>query len=241
MPQKLLICCLAVLGFSMEATGTDMVVRIETARLSSATALDTVDLFLESDSSLGGFDLKLMVAGSQLEIVGILPGRLIDTCRWEFFNARELMVVLDDPDSEQPAWQITALPELIPDSIKPACYGGFTPMSLCRIIVYSIQLNLALADTGQPLKEAAIRFVWEDCGDNTISSFSGKNLWLSWQAAGSDSTVAEAGFPNRSGASNSCLTPRNSDRVKRLVRFKPGMIIIQRDRADSLSADSSDS
>lgn len=165
---------------------------------------DTVEVFLDSHGqTLAAFALKIGFNSHLIDIVEILPGKMYDSCRWEYFNAREL----DLPGREnapRELWQAVALAQMIPDSVQPVCFGADSEISLLRLVV-SNEHVLDPVDAVIP-----IFFYWEDCSDNTLSSKDGNTLVLSrrvYDYGGTPRDSLAPLFPNRTGAPPQCIQP----------------------------------
>jgi hypothetical protein len=126
----------------------------------------TVCVYLEKLAGLqlaGGFDLLICFDCSILTFKGATVGQALIDHEWEFFTYRlestnpckvRLVAIADmnnsnvHPDDENPVGEVACLNFRTSNDRTVAC------------------------------QKAAIRFCWEDCGDNTISSRDGYTLWV---------------------------------------------------------------
>ncbi|MEE8405455.1 MAG: hypothetical protein V3S17_08690 [candidate division Zixibacteria bacterium] len=112
--------------FSEDSTKADMPyykITIETESYSPGQLIDTVDISIESsDKPIGGVDIKIGFDSPALEILEIIPGEIPDSCRWKFFNSRDVSFKTSG-DAPLGVWQILAMAEFGGGSLRPVCYG----------------------------------------------------------------------------------------------------------------------
>ena len=140
---------------------------IESVTYKNYIELDTIDITLETSMPLGGFDLKIGTVSSFYKIIDILEGDFSQKCNWEYFNKREVV-------DHFSMWHIVSLAKMFPDTTKEVCYYIDSSVVLFRLVLAFSHLNYSspIFDIGQ------IRFKWEQCKDNTISSVSGDTLMV---------------------------------------------------------------
>ncbi|HOP07326.1 MAG TPA: hypothetical protein PLF13_08555 [candidate division Zixibacteria bacterium] len=194
-------------------------IAIERVRAMAGRIVDTLDVTISaSDEPLAGFDLKVGCDSRQVEILDVLPGEILDSCRWEFFDTRPRHHTGSEGAPLQ-IWRTIALAETIPDEIRPGCYGLDRVASLIRLVVSSEHVEY-VPDTTVP-----IFFYWENCADNSVSSSSGNVLWLSIQVTDyfhQAMNQTDSLFPTRRGAPRSCIDPATPNKPIRRIDFHNG-------------------
>jgi hypothetical protein len=168
-----------------------------------------VDITLAACSTaVGGFDLKTIYHANVLIFAGAELGQYFLDCGWEYFTYR--------------------------NNYCDTC--GQVPMGVVRLIGLADTNNGAVHPDEQCIADAAgeilakvkffvsndrqwectkhpIRFYWDECGDNTIMTYSGDSLGFNRAIYDTDSTRIEdyqAGLPGYFGADTSCL---HSDKI----------------------------
>ena len=156
----------------LDGAAGHMMVSIEGLDVTTGVLLDTLEITLDGAGvPIAGLDLRFGVKGDLVEIVEVLPGEILDSCRWEFFDARPVEGPLIG-ESRLHLWRVVALSEMIPDSVRPRCYGLGRRASLVRAVVQS-PLGHVVPDTVIP-----VAFYWESCTDNTLSGVTGNDLYM---------------------------------------------------------------
>lgn len=193
------VCLLFVLvspGQGLLTAATAM--KIE--RLSNVSYGSTIDVSIDlvapaPDFAIGGFDLLVTYDHVALSLQDIQMGQLLIDCEWEYFTY--------NPNS--PAGpRIIAIAETANGPVHPSCYAE----EAGELAVLTFQVT---TDPNYECQYIPIRWMWEDCGDNTAATFFGDTLYLSsdvYAFDGYTETVItrEAAFPSPFGAPNSCLT-----------------------------------
>lgn len=198
-----------------------IIVRIESRTVLGRRINDTLDVTLESfGSQIAGFDFKIGTNTRYLNIIKVLPGRIVDSCRWELFSARP--VGTDTlPDRPSQLWHAVGLAKMFIDSTTPTCFGFDTVASILRLVVSNEHI-LQMPET-----TAAIFFFWEDCRDNTLSGRSGRSLAISSHVLDFypvDLPEAKGALPTRRGAPNQCIVPSKPNVPIRRIEFRNGGI-----------------
>lgn len=207
-----------------DTTGSTLsyILEIERLNVNTATFTDTIDVILETDSStLAGFDLKVAVKNSLLDIQSVLPGDFFDSCRWEFFNAKQI----DHPSFEDPTvttWEIVGLADMAGDDSEPLCYNLEGRHSLIKLIVTNKGLS---SSNGYPIP---IYFLWEDCTDNSLSGKSGNSLILSSKVIEylpNNQNFFGNPFPSLTGAPENCIKADAVNKPLRAIELHNGGIV----------------
>lgn len=211
---------------------------IATVTLDLQKLIDTIDINIAASAyPLAGADLKIGFNSYAIDILEILPGEILDSCGWEFF---EVKASIDQGKEYYPRsfWTILAMSDFMPDSVRADCYGLGRPASIARLVI-SIDSSKISSDTLFP-----IYFFWEDCTDNTLTNVSGDSLFMSLivdgvssiTAINDDSALAippgttPAGaltLPSRFGAPDFCINPRAQNKPVRKLVFQSGGIHFQ--------------
>ena len=193
------------------------VVQIESLLVDDMKLDDTLDVTIETTGvEVGGFVLKIAAANPIIDIVDILPGRLIDSCGWDMFDAHQ--ITTNDQSAPREVWQITTLAQGMSGKKKPLCFGLDQPASLARLVVSSAH-RPSVADT-----TAEIFFYWESCRDNILSDRKGASLVSDTvlDVLPAVFTTKPGAFPSRHGAPVECVSPRAKNPPRRLVEFRNG-------------------
>lgn len=209
---------------SLQVENPQFVVKIEHRTMDFDSSLDTVNISLFSPgTSFAGFDFKIALLSDCYSIRDIQPGLFYDSCAWEFFNAREAKNK-SDTLKDVSVWQIVAISELMPDSVRPLCYSFDDEVPLVHIIIEKIPMT-ELSDTVLP-----INFIWEDCSDNTISGQSGNDLFVSNKVVEyfpNKFDLKDNQFPTFNGIPAHCVKKGKLNYPKPAVEFHNGGIIIE--------------
>ncbi|MBU8934271.1 MAG: hypothetical protein KOO62_09720 [candidate division Zixibacteria bacterium] len=196
-----------------------MIVSIGRMTIENMTLSDTLFVTLDATGApLAGFDFKIGIDNPMVDIVEILPGEIYDSCRWEYFSARQIIIA--NREGYPPLlWQTVALADMASGADQPVCFGFNREASLLKLVLS----NEHVLD--QPDTAVQIFFFWEDCTDNTISGRTGNKLLISRQVFDYVGTKPEAGsrlFPTRTGAPEHCINPSKVNRPRRMIDFHNG-------------------
>ncbi len=206
---------------SLSVDASPYQVRIGQILVTDMRLHDTLDVTFNSHGrAVGGFDLKIGIDNPAIDILDVLPGRMYDSCRWEYFTARRLETPPREGTPRQ-IWQVVALSQVIPDSIQPICFAADSDISVLRLIV-SNEHQAATDDATIP-----IFFFWEDCTDNSISDRSGNQTFISRRVHDYTGRLPDSSaplFPSRFGAPLQCVNPAVRFPMKRLIDFHNGAI-----------------
>lgn len=204
---------------SLKLDDPSLILKISRMQVNNMELFDTLYVSLKSDGTpIAGFDFKIGFNSQLIDIVDILPGEIYDSCQWEYFNAHRIST-LEKENSPVVLWQTVALAEVIPDQVRPLCFGFEREASLLKIILSNAHV-MEMPDTVIP-----IYFYWEDCTDNTISGQTGTILMISKHVRdyfGTQDKDETAIFPNRTGAPQQCVDPGLANKPLRLIEFHNG-------------------
>lgn len=186
-------------------------------QIPDATAGSSVPVTIALDNpspsvEIGGFDLYILY-DSSLSLQAVDMGQLLTDCQWEFFSSQQIGT--DEI-------QIVAIAETNNGPAHPACFADSSGQL--------VQLTFGLPPTAPIGTFYPIRFRWNDCGDNAISSRFGDTLFISRDVYGYDGDssyviTADLPFPTMTGAPSSCLSG-SPGTIGRSVDFFNGGISI---------------
>lgn len=219
---------------TLKSNNPEIIVKIGRMYIDNMDLYDTLFINLKSDGTLiAGFDFKIGIDNYLIDIVEILPGEIYDSCKWEYFNAHQLNT-LGMENAPFVLWQMVALAEVLPDAVRPLCFGFEREANLMKIVLSNAHV-MEMPDTTIP-----IFFYWEDCTDNTLSSQSGAILMISKLVRDYyklESKNETAIFPNQTGAPHQCVDPGAINKPLRWIEFHNGGVEFEY-RIDLNSADS---
>jgi len=214
-------------------------VSIERLCPDSTEIADTLEVTISPEYAIGGFDFKIATDSRSVSVVDILPGELIDSCRWEYFKARPMSLTLSGDSHLTALWQVVGLAEMFATGDTVLCRRFDRDVSLMRIALTFNSSRLP-RDTA-----AAVFSYWSDCGDNTVSVSSGDTLSVSvrvedffepsWPDTGGH-------FPTHLGALPQCISDKAEGRILPRLVFRNGGVRLPfyfgEARADSIRTDS---
>ena len=183
-------------------------IRIEKVHEAIQGTYQDVNVTIENSGlDVGAFDFLLAYDASALNFLSASMGDFLTDCQWEYFQYRcgaagncgtgpcpsgRIRIVAIADINNGPAH---------PSCLKPA--GGSGTLFTLRFLVTN---DRTLECTYVP-----IRFIWYDCGDNTMASPSGDSLYISNEVYDyyDDNTYVpitdpSAAFPTIFGANTSC-------------------------------------
>jgi len=197
----------------------EIIIKIERLYIDNMDLYDTLYINLKSDGTpIAGFDFKIGIDNHLIDFVEILPGEIYDSCKWEYFNAHQINTIGRE-NAPAVLWQMVALAEVIPDTVRPLCFGFEQEATLMKIVLSNAHV-MEMPDTTIP-----VFFYWEDCTDNTLSGQSGAILMISklirnYYGIQSDNETAI--FPNQTGAPQQCVDPGAINKPLRWIEFHNG-------------------
>jgi hypothetical protein len=196
---------------------------------------------IDPPNYMGGFDFLISYDASVLTFQYAEPGMLLDSCNWEYFTYRfgQFGNCAGGP-CPSGILRVVAMAETNNGPYHPTCFTSTVWTELVKLRFY-VTSNLLYECTYIPIK-----FIWYDCGDNTISSKDGDTLFISQHVYGyvgpeippQDSNVVpgiygwynnityDTTFPTFFGAPDECLVGGGPNKPKplRLVNFFNGGI-----------------
>lgn len=159
---------------------------------------------------MGGFDFLLQYDASALAFQLAEPGQFLEDCDWEYFTYRY------GPSGNcggnacpSGILRVTAIAETVDGPNHPTCFTNGDPAISNEL--FTLQF-LVTSDPNLRCQFVPVRYIWYDCGDNSISSVDGNQLFISNHVYNMDSTSAyaidiadpTADFPSLFGANSTC-------------------------------------
>jgi hypothetical protein len=181
---------------------------------------------------MGGFDFLLGYDASALSFQLALEGDLYDSCEWEYFTYRYQPDTLCGEACPSGLLRIIGIAETNNGAThpNPACtmtnpgWVSSVPTTLARIR-FLIGHDRTLEGAFLP-----VRFFWQDCGDNVVTSAMGDRTFLSYNVYdyGDDHITDTAPFPTYQGAQEECVIddPNDNRYALRAIDFHNGGIQI---------------
>ncbi len=211
--RKLIILLISVLCAA--SVNSKVEVHIERLQCISLGEQVEIGITLENPSpgrQMGGFDFLLRY-DSALTLLTVEMGQLISDCQWEYFTFTQINNYTE---------RMIAIADLNDGSHHPVCYGASSGV-LAEMIFLVTNEESVIGDF------LPIRWIWYDCGDNTVSSRSGDTLLISDEVYDFDGDseyviTGEDGFPTLRGAPGECLGGGNG--VERSMDFYNGGVDI---------------
>ncbi len=215
-------------------------IKIETVHNSLFGVNQSVDVTLTGGSQpLGGFDLVIAI-DSAMQFVDVTPGNPFfgdSSCAWEYFTYRYQPSggSCNGGTCDFARIRVTGIAETNNGAVHPSC---FLPDTLPATL-FTLNLIPGFQDPCHSQCEFyPIRFIWLNCGDNTIANPAGDTLYISRQvfdyATGNSNIADSTGtYPTWRGA-QLCDNPNpNKPDPVRFIDFNHGGI-------DMVCADSID-
>lgn len=195
------------------------VVRIPRIAVPPINVVDTIDVTIESyGHPYAGCSFKFGANSPYIDIIAVLKGEIVDSCKWEYFRANRIETGTR-PRYPRTLWSAVALAKFSPDTVRPACLGFAHEGSIVRLVVVSAP-NVTIPDS-----TAAIFFFWEDCRDNTLSDSTGGILYVSRKILDCYDPELPQGndaFPTRQGTPDQCINLRYANHPRRQLEFYNG-------------------
>jgi hypothetical protein len=123
---------------------------------------------------IGGFDFLIQYDNSVLTFMKADPGLFIDSCGWEYFTYRTGPFGNCGSACPSGMVRIVGLADYNTGTNHPRCFSndaGVTEVANFTFLVSN--------DRTYECMFVPIRFIWIDCGDNTVSDVDGTRLFLS--------------------------------------------------------------
>jgi hypothetical protein len=215
-------------------------IRIEKTHMSFQGQHELVDVIFEGGSeSMGGFDFLISYDATALSLSSAIPGadfyaQAPDGCGWEYFTYRFSPFGNCGNACASGKVRVVGIAETNNGPNHPDCYN-FTAGDIMFTLDFLVSDNRTFE-----CQYAPVRFVWFDCGDNTISSQTGDSLFISrkvtdFDLIGEIQDYTAGGYPTFQGAQDSDCFGGNPLKIPfRFIDFINGGVDIA--CADSIDA-----
>ncbi len=228
------------------AAGSLYGVRIEKTEKTMQGQFEKVDVILENINTdavvggLGGFDILIAYDNSaiSLQSADIATSGLYGTCKWEYFTYRFGADGNCGNACPSGVVRVVGIAETNNGAAHPICDPKFVP----TLPTTMFSLNFLVSnDRTLECQYVPIRFFWIDCGDNTLSSWDGGQLYIAGRVFDFHNQDVQidpllAAFPGYAGVpAGFCTNPNpNKPAPDRNIDFFDGGIDIV--CADSIDA-----
>ncbi|MFQ5608104.1 MAG: hypothetical protein ACE5GA_09165 [Candidatus Zixiibacteriota bacterium] len=170
-------------------------------------------------TEIAAFDFTFAYDRAAFEILDALPGTFPDSCDWEYFTVRH------SPACSGPCpsglIKIVALSEYA-DSRGQACHLPEEGASLIKFVIRP------RTPESMDFLDLSLRFFWIDCGDNSVASVSGNELFLAAATLEPDSiplpVYGDQGFPNYTGPPSDCFRGRAENAPFAKLNLRNGLL-----------------
>ncbi len=193
------------------------------------------------DYEFGGFDFLLAYDPTGLAFISAEIGSAIDAagCGWEYFTYRHGAEGNCGGPCPSGLIRIVALADVINGANHPGCFDIPNGGELAKLKF------LVTDDRNFECQYLPIRFVWIDCGDNSISSVTGDTLYISdkvFEFENSDPTIhpdfeitgVDCGSsPHYGGACAECDTSLKYEPLRQIYFWNGGIDIVCADSIDA--------
>ncbi len=198
----LVVLCILVAALAVGTAQASTVVRINDVGLIPPGDTVTVQVTLDSVTSgldITGFDFLIAWEPTDFRLIEVQEGQLLNDCGWEYFQfAVDSMADWNWWPPDISTVRIVSVADLNNGDIHPTC-NATMPGELVRLVfeVSSHPINYG--------RQALLRFLWNDCGDNGMALSDGTLLLsdqvyeFGWDWSG-DGT-----FPTWFGAPDECV------------------------------------
>lgn len=209
-------CCFTI-------TVVPFLITIEKTHNTLQGHVEEVDVFMLDDGyvnyPMGGFDFLIHYDASALTFLMAEEGQMLIDCKWEYFTYRFGFNGNCGPGAcPTGVLRVVAIAETNNGPYHPICFtnDGIITASPQLIVLHFLVTD----DRTFECMYIPIRFIWYDCGDNTISSKSGDTLFISryvWEQPFDPDLppyridmLGDSTYPTFYGAQYDCI-PENPD------------------------------
>ncbi|MDD4051374.1 MAG: dockerin type I domain-containing protein [candidate division Zixibacteria bacterium] len=148
-------------------------IRIDTIPSAQPGTTVTVPIYIQNyPLQMGGFDFIVAYDKAAMTITDATLGQLPTACGWELFAHQVKDSAGCQPDCSG-RMRIVAIAETANGPYHPSCYGPADSAAAELAVIY-----VQIADTAAVGVFKPIRFFWNECTDNALSSVSGDFLFI---------------------------------------------------------------
>ncbi len=211
-------CCFTI-------TVVPFLITIEKTHNTLQGRVEEVDVFMLDHGyvnyPMGGFDFLIWYDASALTFLEAVEGQMLIDCKWEYFTYRFGPNGNCGPGAcPTGILRVVAIAETNNGAYHPDCFtnDGIHTTSPQLFVLRFLVTN----DRTFECQYIPIKFIWYDCGDNTISSKSGDTLFISryvWEQPFDTSLppyridmLGDSTYPTFYGAQYDCI-PEDPDTV----------------------------
>lgn len=213
----------------------------------SLSGVDTVLVTINArGAAIAGFDFTFAYEISEFEIIDALPGSFLDSCRWEYFAVRRNVACAGPcPSGLLKVVALSSMTNSDPNDSQSGLQEGHFPADGSSLVKLLLRRSDTTRGYIQPASwSGALRFFWVDCGDNSLSSMSGNDLYLAREVIDVDSTVLSDipsdAFPTYGGPLAGCLTASPYNSPKSLTILRNGYVDLFVDESPAAGPDTTD-
>ena len=199
----------------------------------------TLEVFMQNSNfenyPMGGFDFLFAYDASVLTFQYAEAGQFLTDCDWEYFTYRYSNNGNCGTGCPSGEIRVVGIAETNNgEGSHPTCFTNGAPTVSNQLALLHF---LVTNDRTYECMFAPVRFYWYDCGDNTISSVDGNDLFISNNVYNVEDTTGaysynladpSASFPTFAGANSSCDVAVGDDKPDplRCIDFVNGGIRI---------------
>lgn len=218
-----------------EDCGVCMYVRLDGGECIPVGVRKTVDLIMETDLYIGGFDILMSFDASVLSFVGAtIAGTEIDG--WEYFEYR-LNQAGCGPNCPSGVIRFVGIADINNGPSHPPSESR-NPNGVVVEVEFQVANDQNLGDQFLPL-----RFVNYDCGDNAVSDTTGTELYVDLRIYGpedyllwdesDDVNFPESSRPYGMGTPDECFGGGKVDPIRCIEFYNGGICILHPDSIDA--------
>lgn len=153
----------------------------------------------DTSVELGGFNLLIEYDYGDLVLDSATQGELT-AGSWEYFEYRHDPLYPEDPQDTRAYLRLVSIADMHHIEGHPDSASIVGPGELVRISFYVAD---RLADTEKRLQ---LRFLWQQCGDNSLADKSGNRLFLARHLFAAGGTLLKKDSSEYSGPAVECFT-----------------------------------
>ncbi len=212
---------------SKSADSSPVTIRIQSHEMrAEPNAVDTISITISSRTiGIAGFDFTLAYDRETFDLIDALPGDFPDSCNWEYFIGR------NNPKCSDPCpnglFKVVALARFKDLDSVEACLYPASGAELVKLILRRKPASNRKTFLGTPSEP--LRFFWLDCGDNSVSSVSGNDLYLAQSVIDADGAPPAENvfvrFPNYTGPTATCFDNGGANAPKAQLKFVNSLIV----------------
>lgn len=234
-PCFLMVLCILMAALAVGTAQASTVVRINDLGPIQPGDTVTVQVTLDSVTSgldIVGFDFLIAWEPTAFRLIEAQEGQLLTDCGWEYFDARDdIMTDWNGLPVNIPLVRVVSVADLNNGDIHPSC-NATAPGELVRLVFEASSHPINYGN------QAPLRFLWNNCGDNSMALTDG-TLLVSDQVfdEGWDWST-DGDFPTWFGAPDVCLTggPDTLDPIREIDYYNGQVSFAESDTSSEAGA-----